>query len=193
MKRKEFFLSALVVLFIASFFFSFFVALKVILMGGLVLYSFLYTPIKLKLKLLSERKYTWFMVAFGGWMIASFFLSDNRSDGLRSLQLRLPLILFPLSIGLIQFPKTVRNNILLCIAWIVVFASLICLAISIYKTIDTGNSAWLYNDALSDNQFSSSGDYGVIAAGFYTPTLGKFKGDWASSFSTIKSCNLRSS
>jgi len=49
---------------------------------------------------------------------------------------------------------------------------------------------YFYNDALSDNQFSNSGDYNVISAGFYTPSLSKFRNDWGYYYSTIKSCNL---
>lgn len=49
---------------------------------------------------------------------------------------------------------------------------------------------YFYNDALSDNQYSNTGDYNVIAAGFYTPSLSKFRNDWSYFFSTIKSCNI---
>ena len=49
---------------------------------------------------------------------------------------------------------------------------------------------YFYNDALSDNQYSNSGDYNVISAGFYTPSLSKFRNDWSYYYSTIKSCNL---
>lgn len=49
---------------------------------------------------------------------------------------------------------------------------------------------YFYNDALSDNQYSNTGDYNVIAAGFYTPSLSKFRNDWSYYYSTIKSCNL---
>jgi hypothetical protein len=49
---------------------------------------------------------------------------------------------------------------------------------------------YFYNDALSDNQFSNSGDYNVISAGFYTPSLSKFRNDWSYFYSTIKSCNI---
>ncbi|MEO6547599.1 MAG: RagB/SusD family nutrient uptake outer membrane protein [Ferruginibacter sp.] len=49
---------------------------------------------------------------------------------------------------------------------------------------------YFYNESLSDNAYSNSGDYGVISAGFYTPSLSKFKNDWAYYYSTIKSCNL---
>ena len=49
---------------------------------------------------------------------------------------------------------------------------------------------YFYNESLSDNAFSNTGDYNVISAGFYTPSLGKFRGDWSYYYSTIKSCNL---
>jgi O-antigen ligase len=89
------------------------------------------------------------MLAFALWLIASFFLSGNQSDGLRSLQLRLPLILFPLSIGLMQLTKQLRNTILLGVAIIVSASCLISFALAIYRYMQENNSAWLYNDALS--------------------------------------------
>lgn len=89
------------------------------------------------------------MLAFALWLIASFFLSENHSDGLRSLQLRLPLILFPLSIGLMQLTKQLRDTILLGIAVIVSVSCLASLGWSIYRYMQENNSAWLYNDALS--------------------------------------------
>jgi hypothetical protein len=49
---------------------------------------------------------------------------------------------------------------------------------------------YFYNESLSDNAFSNSGDYNVISAGFYTPSLSKFRNDWSYFYSTIKSCNI---
>lgn len=49
---------------------------------------------------------------------------------------------------------------------------------------------YFYNESLSDNAYSNTGDYNVIAAGFYTPSLSKFRNDWSYYYSTIKSCNL---
>ena len=118
-------------------------------MGLLVLFALLEGSIKQKLQLFKERKYLWFMLAFAIWLIASFFLSENHSDGLRSLQLRLPLILFPISIGLMRLTKELRNTILLGIAIIVSVSCLASLGWSIYRYIQENNSAWLYNDALS--------------------------------------------
>lgn len=118
-------------------------------MGLLILATLTYGSIKQKIRLFKERKHLWFMFAFSIWLIISFLLSDNRSDGLRSLQLRLPLLLFPLSIGLIQFTKELRNKILLGIAIIVTVSCFASLIWSIYRYMQENNSAWLYNDALT--------------------------------------------
>src|SRR5688500_10759544 len=52
------------------------------------------------------------------------------------------------------------------------------------------SNLYFYNEALSDNAYSPTGDIGVIASGIYTPTLPKFQNDWGYYYSTIKSCNL---
>ena len=118
-------------------------------MGLLIFFALTQRSIKQKLHLLKERKYLWFMLAFAIWLITSFFLSENHSDGLRSLQLRLPLILFPLSIGLMRLTKQLRDTILLGIAIIVSVSCFVSLCWSINRFILENNSAWLYNDALS--------------------------------------------
>lgn len=49
---------------------------------------------------------------------------------------------------------------------------------------------FFYNEALSDNAYSSTGDYNLIASGNATSSTAKFQGDWAYYYSTIKSCNI---
>lgn len=49
---------------------------------------------------------------------------------------------------------------------------------------------FFYNEATSDNAYSSSGDYALIASGNFTASQGKFLGDWGYYYSTIKSCNI---
>jgi O-antigen ligase len=149
MKRKEIIILCLFLLFIASFFLSFAVALKVIAMGMLVLFAFVDGSFKQKLLLFKERKYLWFMLAFAIVLFTSFLLSDNRPDGSRSLQLRLPLLLFPLSIGLMQITKELRDKILLGAAIIVSIGCFASLGWAVYRTIQENNSAWLYNDGVS--------------------------------------------
>lgn len=149
MKRKELIIQYLFLLFIASFFLSFAVALKVIVMGLLVLFVFADGSLKQKLQLFKERKYSWFMLAFALMLVASFILSDNRADGSRFLQLRIPLLLFPLSIGLMQITRELRDKILLGTAIIVSVSCLASLGWAVYRTLAENNPAWLYNDALS--------------------------------------------
>ena len=52
------------------------------------------------------------------------------------------------------------------------------------------SNLYFYNEALSDNAYSPSGDIGVISSGVYTATLPKFTNDWGYYYRTIKSCNL---
>jgi len=52
------------------------------------------------------------------------------------------------------------------------------------------SSLFFYNESLSDNAFSSTGDYNLIASGNATAGTAKFQNDWAYYYSTIKSCNL---
>src|SRR5882757_9170158 len=53
---------------------------------------------------------------------------------------------------------------------------------------------YFYNDAMSDNAYTSQGSsYGnvdVVAAGTYTSSLPKFINDWSLYYQGIKACNL---
>lgn len=149
MKRKEIISVGLFLLFIVSFFLSFAVALKVIVMCLMVLFALAGSSFKQKLLVLKERKHLWFMLAFAVALLVSFLFSDNRSAGSRFLQLRLPLVIFPLSIGLMQMTKQLRNKILLGTAIIVSFFCFISLGFAISQYWQKNNTAWLYNDSLS--------------------------------------------
>ena len=52
------------------------------------------------------------------------------------------------------------------------------------------SSIFFYNEATSDNAYSSTGDYALIASGNANSSQGKFLNDWAYYYSTIKSCNI---
>lgn len=49
---------------------------------------------------------------------------------------------------------------------------------------------YFYNEATSDNAYSTSGDYALIASGNANASQGKFLNDWKYYYSTIKSCNV---
>lgn len=52
------------------------------------------------------------------------------------------------------------------------------------------SNMYFYNEATSDNAYSSTGDYALIASGNATSAQAKFLNDWAYFYSTIKSCNI---
>lgn len=52
------------------------------------------------------------------------------------------------------------------------------------------SSLYFYNESLSDNAYSSTGDYNLIASGNATAGTAEFQNDWAYYYSTIKSCNI---
>lgn len=58
-----------------------------------------------------------------------------------------------------------------------------------YSLIYNSN-IFFYNESISDNAYSSTGDYALIASGNATPSQGKFRNDWVYYYSTIKSCNV---
>jgi hypothetical protein len=52
------------------------------------------------------------------------------------------------------------------------------------------SSIFFYNEATSDNAYSTGGDYALIASGNATSSQGQFLNDWRYYYSTIKSCNI---
>ncbi len=58
-----------------------------------------------------------------------------------------------------------------------------------YSLIYNSN-IYFYNEATSDNAYSSTGDYALIASGNATSAQGRFVDDWDYYYSTIKSCNV---
>jgi O-antigen ligase len=89
------------------------------------------------------------MFAFALLLTGSFLLSDNQQAGIRFLQLRTPLLIFPLSIGLMQMTKEQRDKILLGSAIIITVACLVSLLFAFTRYLYTNDPAWLYNDYVS--------------------------------------------
>ena len=103
-----------------------------------------------KIKLLQDRKYLWFMFAFFLMLLLSFLASDNKTAGTQFLLRRIPLLIFPLTMGLIALSRKQRDRILLGGAIIVCIACLASLGYAFYRFQEENNSVWLYNDALTD-------------------------------------------
>ena len=118
-------------------------------MGLLILMALINNSVQQKIHLFKERKAIWFMLAFALVLLTSAIISTNHHAASRFLQLRLPLILFPLSVGLIKLSKDQRDKILLGIATIVTISCFLSLCYAVFRYRQHNDTAWLYNDALS--------------------------------------------
>jgi O-antigen ligase len=149
MKKRDSLLVFFFLLFFIALFISRLAAANVTGMVLLAAFCFIYTPVRQKLLLLKQRKHLWFMLGFALMLLVSFFISEDQKAGGQYLERRIPLFLFPISVGLIQISKELRNRILLGLAVIVSAACLLSLGYAIYRFTQTKDSAWLYNDSLS--------------------------------------------
>jgi O-antigen ligase len=149
MKKRDSLLLIFFLVFFISLFISRLAAAGVTGMALLVAYSFAYSTFREKFDLFKQRKHLWFMLGFALMLAISFLVSDDQKAGAQYLERRIPLFLFPISVGVLQISKELRNKILLGLAIIVSVGCLLSLAYAIYRFTQTKDSAWLYNDSLS--------------------------------------------
>ena len=90
------------------------------------------------------------MFLFFIMVLISVFLSSNFHKGLRYLDPRLPLAYFPLSVGLLQLKKEVKDRILLGFAWLTVCIMLICVCWSLPRSEFFKKPEFLYNDSFTE-------------------------------------------
>lgn len=117
----------------------------------LVITALSQNSLKEKLALLRERKFIIGMLFFFFLIFISVLLSNNRRSAFHFLDPRLPLLYFPVSIGLVNIEKELYKKVLTGIATIITMASFICVAYGIYRAINYNNTAYLYNDELSES------------------------------------------
>lgn len=147
LKQKLLFASILV--FLCSLLFPQFKIFNIAALSFLLISALIYNSFNEKLQLLKSRNYLWWMFAFFVCVVISAILSDNSKTAFRYVDPRLPLIFFPLSIGLVRLDKPFRDKILLGIGVVITIASVICLVYGIYRTMHFNDTAYLYNDALT--------------------------------------------
>lgn len=149
MKKRDSLLLIFFLVFFISLFISRLAAASVTGMALLVAYSFAYSPFSEKIVLFKQRNHLWFMLGFVLMLGISFLVSEDQKAGGIYLERRIPLFLFPISVGVLQISKELRNKILLGLAIIVSAGCLLSLGYAIYRYTQTKDSAWLYNDSLS--------------------------------------------
>lgn len=148
--RQKIFLLA-IYLFIIFLFFPSWQALNFFSTVFLVITAFYQNSFKQKLAVLRERKFIYGILLFFIYIFISVLTSDNRANAFQSLDPRLPLLYFPLSIGLVNTDKAVSRKALTGIAVIITIVSLVCVINGIYRAAHFHNTSYLYNDALSES------------------------------------------
>lgn len=147
--RHKLFLLA-VYLFTIFLFFPSLQALNFLCTIFLVITAMSLNSLKEKRAILRDRKFIAGMLLFFVIVFISALVSENRNAAFRYLDSRLPLLYFPLSLGLVSIDKELRKKALAGIAIIITLAVLACVSYGIYRAVQYHNSAYLYNDALSE-------------------------------------------
>ncbi|WP_210465435.1 O-antigen ligase family protein [Rufibacter roseolus] len=147
--KKEKGLFALILLFFVTLYFAHLSGVNSVVTGLLVVYSFTLSSLKEKWETLKQRPYIQGMLLFFLALVISTLLSDDIARGLHHLKIRLPLLLFPASLGLLQLRKVFKDKVLLSFAVITTLVALVCIGSSIYAASTAHRTDYLYNDALT--------------------------------------------
>jgi O-antigen ligase len=127
--------------------------------GGLFVFCWFYpgTPgsglsslLREKLQTLRSRKEIFFMLLFYSWHIVSALLSNNRHEASQMLVLRLPLLVFPLSFGLIYMRDAVKDWVIQAYGIVVSLGALVCVVYAWMRYAHSGDGVYLYNDSLTE-------------------------------------------
>ena len=102
-----------------------------------------------KLRLLRQRPALLFIALFYILQIYSLYVSQDKDRAWLFLQVRIPLLLFPISLGLIYIRHALKVRIYLTYAFITTLAAFFCLVSAMIMFNRTGDSGFIYNDSLS--------------------------------------------
>jgi O-antigen ligase len=117
--------------------------------GGIVVLSLFYNSFPEKARLLRERKEILGMILFYLLHLISAFFSANRPEAITMLVMRAPLLIFPLSVGLLYIREGMKERILLCFSIIITLTSAACMAYAIHRYRLSNDSGDLYDDSLT--------------------------------------------
>ncbi|MBO9631662.1 MAG: O-antigen ligase family protein [Chitinophagaceae bacterium] len=130
--------------------------------GLLFVYSFLFNPLGEKIGLLKRRLAVAGMILFFLLQALSILYSTNKSEGTAVLVLRLPMLMFPIALGTIKISELLKQRLMVLWILVVLLAAIGSTIFSIIRVIHTGDIAWLYNDALTENSIGWQSSYFAI-------------------------------
>ena len=149
MGKKENILYGLILFFLVVLFLPRFQLLNIIATASLVIYSFSLSSFNEKWQAIKERRHLQVMLFFFVIIGISMLLSKNTDKAFRFLDPRLPLLYFPLTIGVLQLDASFRRKVLISFAFITTIITAFCLGWNIRQAIIQNNTGLLYNDSLT--------------------------------------------
>lgn len=147
--RKQRVLYCLMAGFFVSYFLPGMPVVNNISIATLCIHCFIYNTWTEKKHLLRNRPAIMIIIAFSLYHIISALVSDNKEEGFHAIQLRSPLLLLPVALGLIYITSPLKKRILNLYALLITLASLICFVYAVWQYSQTGNAGLLYNDSLT--------------------------------------------
>jgi O-antigen ligase len=150
MAQKEKWLYYLVAVFLLSFYLPEMPVVNNVFIGIIFIHCLFYNSFSEKALLLRQRPAILIMVFFYILQLVSVFFSVDQARGFRLLELRIPLLMFPLSFGLIIVTDQLKHRIMLLYAFVTTLAALACIVFAYSIYLKTGDSGFLYNDSLSE-------------------------------------------
>jgi O-antigen ligase len=147
---KEKTLYVLTALFFCTLFLPGMPVINNVFIGLIFIYSFIYNSIPEKIALLKQRTAVKLMLLFYLLHIVSALFSANKQEAIRLLGLRIPLLMFPIAVGLIYIQQKLKERLLLLFAFIITAVALLCLVSAFIAYYRTQNAGLLYNDSLTD-------------------------------------------
>lgn len=146
MNKQENILFALFTLFFITLYFSTINVLNLLVTGGIVVYSLSLSSFSEKLTLFIKNRFVQAALFFFIVLIVSTLYSDNLEKGFHYLKLRVPLLLFPVSIGLLQLRKGFKDKVLQSFVYTTIGVCMACLIFGFYNYFANQQLDALYND-----------------------------------------------
>ena len=148
---KDKILYALTGIFLISFFPDHMIVVNNVALILLSTYCFfIYNSFREKFNLLRKRKEVTAMLLFYLLHIVSSLLSTDVSEGFSWVVIRMPLFVFPVSLGLVFIKQALKERILYAYGIITTVTMLVCMLWMGYKSIKLNDASLLYNDNLTD-------------------------------------------
>ena len=117
--------------------------------GLIFIHSFFYNSSADKRRLLVRRPAILLIIVFYFLNVISALFSTNKHEAMVMLGMRVPLLLFPVSLGLIHIGTNLKERIIAAYAWSVSLAALACIISAVHAFLQTKNGGLLYNDSLT--------------------------------------------